>query len=114
MTKEEAMQRFKNACGNKINNEPIARGGKGYRQISVETQFNRGRWEADDEDGKIRIDNGTPPEITAFHTVEFTKNNCNGIFVGKLTPQEYSEPEALFFGGYIPDTDYLKKIGAIV
>ena len=116
MKKEDAIKRFKDACNNRLNNDPIGMDGKSFRQSAVETQFNRNVWQLTDEDGMIRITHHarSTPDITIFHSAEYAKkNNTPATFTSPLLPTEYSELQALFFGNYKPDAEYLKKLKSL-
>lgn len=114
MTKQKAIERFKNACANQINDE--------RRELAVATQWRRNAWEVIDENGLIRIEkikteNKFQSSITVYHTTGFAEANnyCQTKeFSAILTDEEYTELEGLYFGDYSQDSHYLKKIGAII
>jgi hypothetical protein len=85
MTKQAAIQKFKDWCSDKKNNT--------YREMCVQSQHQRNIWEANLDDCKIRISNTDYPEIAVWSVHE-------GIFKAKLTIEEFQELQICFIGNY--------------
>lgn len=107
MTKYEAIIRFKVACYDRENDY--------HRKVCVESQFRRNTWEIDDENARLRISNQVAEtKIFVFPTVTYAnKNKFYSSSEFNITSNEYKELKDLFFGKFVPSTEYLKFIGAI-
>jgi len=87
------------------------------RELSVGYQFTRYSWELITEEGcLIRVQNNlnTQPKILFFPSIHYAnKNNIitdNKAIEFELTLIEYNYLEDLFYGEFIGDYNYLKKL----
>lgn len=117
ITKEFIINRFKKACKSQEN---LIR-----RKNAVESQWNRDVWEIyDKEECLIRIldisEYQPHPKIMIWFSIKFNDKYCKSFetlispFETELYQDEYEELKKIYFGGFKPNEEYLKHIGASV
>ncbi len=109
MEKENMIRQFKDAVNNSINNEPTGAIGKGRRQVSVETQYNRDVWELYDSIGKVRI---RKDSIDEYYIEIFGYSVAHAEY--PISEKQYNELRDLYFGEFKPNKKYLKTINSIL
>jgi len=108
MLKEDLIRLFKDLCNHPINNEPRGAIGKGHRQVSVETQFNRDVWEVYSSIGKVRI----RKDDTKYY-IEIFGYSVNHVEYS-ISKQQYNELKDIYFGEFKPNNKYLKTLNSIL